>query len=168
MFGGKTVNSEKIYKILRVILPLFGIVVGGVKILGVKGEVALFHSFGVSDQFRIIFGAIQSGGALMMFFPALAMPGIIICIVTLMTASIMMIYNSIFNVLVIPVAGVFILSFYARLQAKHGWKDAAIFFSDFYEIWSGNDNEKIGHDTISLSKNQNSSFIFFRSLILLL
>lgn len=109
-------NSKKLYKVLRIVLPLFGIFVGAVKILGVRGEVELFQSFGVSDSFRIIFGAIQSGGALMMFFPMLAIPGIVICIITLILASILMIYNSIFNVLAIPVAGVFILAFYARLE----------------------------------------------------
>ena len=100
-------------------IPLFGIFVGAVKIFGVEGEVKLFQSFGVSDQFRIIFGSIQSGGAFMMFFPKLAIPGIIICIITLILASILMIYHNIFNVLAIPVVGVFILIYYLKLEMNH-------------------------------------------------
>ena len=109
-------NSEKLYRVLRIVIPLFGIFVGAVKIFGVEGEVKLFQAFGVSDQFRIVFGSIQSGGAFMMFFPKLAIPGIVICIISLVLASVLMIYNHIFNVLAIPVAGVFILAAYAKLE----------------------------------------------------
>ena len=43
---------------------------------------------------------------------------IVICIITLILASILMVYNSIFNVLAIPVAGVLILIAYAKLEMK--------------------------------------------------
>ena len=108
----------KIHRILRIILPPFGILVGAVKIFGVKGEVALFKAFGVSNAFRIIFGAVQAAGAGLMFFRKTTMAGIVICILTLGLAAVLMAWHGLFHVFPIPVIGIVILSVFGWLEKK--------------------------------------------------
>ncbi|MBU0995257.1 MAG: hypothetical protein KJ737_22400 [Proteobacteria bacterium] len=108
----------RFFAFYRIFIPFFGICVGLVKVVGVKGEVELFRAFGVSDMFRVIFGLVQAGGASMLFFPKLIRPGAYICITTLVAASCFMIYHGILNVLAIPVVGIFLLWGYTRIFTK--------------------------------------------------
>jgi hypothetical protein len=107
--------KQRFLTIYRIFIPLFGILVGMVKVVGVKGEVALFHAFGVSDLFRVIFGLIQAGGALMLFSKKFLRPGVYICIATLCAAFGLMVWNGIFNVLPIPVVGIAMLWAYLKI-----------------------------------------------------
>ena len=108
---------QKLLTFYRYFIPCFGIVVGLVKVFGVKGEVALFHAFGVSDTFRVVFGLVQAGGASLLFFPRLIVPAALLCILTLAVASCMMVIHGLFNVLVIPLVGISLLGAYMRTFA---------------------------------------------------
>lgn len=106
--------KSRFFSSYRIFIPLFGLFVGMVKVVGVKGEVALFRAFGVSDLFRVVFGLIQAGGALMLFSRKSLRVGVYICIATLCAASCLMVYNGIFNVLPIPVVGIGMLWAYLK------------------------------------------------------
>ena len=108
---------QKFFTFYRYFIPCFGIVVGLVKVFGVKGEVALFHAFGVSDTFRVIFGLVQAGGAILLFFPRLILPAALLCILTLVAASGMMAVHGLFNVIAIPLLGIFLLGTYIKAFA---------------------------------------------------
>lgn len=106
--------KQKFLSFYRVFIPLFGIFVGMVKVVGVKGEVELFRTFALSDLFRVIFGLVQAGGAFMLFYKKLIRPGVYICVGTLVIASFLMIYHGILNVLPIPVLGIILLLGYLK------------------------------------------------------
>lgn len=108
----------RIYRIMRIVLPVIGVIIGAAKITGIETEVRVFESFGVSDNFRIIFGALQIVGAIFLFILPLEVAGIIVSMSLFAIISGLMIYHHMFLFLAAPIIGMVVLTIFSFVRRK--------------------------------------------------
>ena len=121
--------KTKLYKFLRIALPVTGIIIGGAKFLGAPGEVHLFRQFGVSDNFRIIFGILQAVCGILIIVPQLELIGIISSAALLIVAIYLMISHHLFAVALVPLLGVatlLVFAYFRRALGTQSFKDKII------------------------------------------
>jgi short-subunit dehydrogenase len=122
--------KTKIYLVLRIALPIIGIIIGGAKIFGAPGEVHLFRQLGASDGFRIVFGILQAVCGIIIIIPELELLGIISSLALLIGVIYLMISHHMLAVAIVPFLGIAtLLTFvYFRniLGKTHPFKDKII------------------------------------------
>jgi short-subunit dehydrogenase len=122
--------KTKIYLVLRIALPIIGIIIGGVKIFGAPGEVHLFRQLGASDCFRIAFGILQAVCGIVIIVPQLELIGIISSIALLIVAVSLIISHHMYAVALVPLLGIATLLTFAYCRnawgKTHHFKDKII------------------------------------------
>ena len=109
-------NMKSVYLVMRRALPVIGILIGMVKIVGLGIEVRVFESFGGPDWFRVVFGVVQVACSAFLIIKPLEVIGIAGNIVLFILAASLMTYHHMFDVLIAPVVGLIILVIYAFLR----------------------------------------------------
>jgi short-subunit dehydrogenase len=110
-------------------MPVIGIIVGAAKFFGTPVEVHVFRQFGVSDNFRIIFGILQTVCGILIIVPQLELIGIISSAALLIVAIYLMISHQLFAVALVPLFGVATLLVFAycrRALGTESFKDKII------------------------------------------
>ncbi len=111
---------KSVYLVMRKVLPIIGILLGMVKIIGLGIEVEVFESFGGPDWFRVVFGVVQVLCSVFLIIKPLEVIGIVVNIILFILAASLMTYHHMFHVLIAPVAGLIILVIYAFLRKRFG------------------------------------------------
>ena len=109
---------KSVYLVMRKVLPVIGILIGVVKIVGIGIEVKVFESFGGPDWFRVAFGVVQAVCSAFLIIKPLEVIGIAVNMVLFILAACLMTYNHMFDVLIAPVVGLIILVIYAFLRKR--------------------------------------------------
>ena len=117
--------KNKFYIVLRIALPVIGIIVGGAKIFGVPGEVQLFSQLGASNGFRIVFGILQAVCGIVIIVPELELTGIISSAALLIVAVSLMISHHLFAIAAVPLLGIATLLIFA--YCRKAWEKSLPF-----------------------------------------
>ena len=109
----------RIYRVLRVVLPVLGLLLGAVKLFGHPFEVATFDRFGVPGWFRVAFGALQAGFGFIILFEKLQVAGIAGSIALLIVAAGLMVNSGQAALALVPCTGIatILLFAFARRSA---------------------------------------------------
>ena len=107
------------YLVMRKVLPVIGLLIGMVKIVGLGIEVRVFESFGCPDWFRVVFGVVQAVCSVFLIINSLELIGIAVNMVLFILAAGLMTYHHMFDVLIAPVVGLIILVIYAFLRKAY-------------------------------------------------
>lgn len=127
--------KNKIYIVLRIALPIIGLVIGGAKFLAVPGEINLFSQLGVSDNFRIAFGILQAVCGIVIIVPQLEFVGIISSATLLIILIYSMISHQMYGVVLVPLLGVATLIVFA--YCRQAWKKAHHFKDKIIMVTGG-------------------------------
>ncbi|MEW5737107.1 MAG: hypothetical protein AB1921_19835 [Thermodesulfobacteriota bacterium] len=104
---------KKAYRVLRIVLPVLGVLLGLIKILGLGIEVKTFDSFGYASWFRPTVGAAQAFFGLLIALPLTEVAGILLSISLLVMMAVLMATHGLPGLAAVPCAGIATLCFFA-------------------------------------------------------
>jgi hypothetical protein len=108
----------RIYRVLRIALPVLGLLLGAVKVLGHPFEVATFEAFGVPGWFRVVFGSLQAGFGFIIIFEKLQLLGIAGSIAILFTAAGLMVNSGQASLALVPCVGIATIVLFAAARSR--------------------------------------------------
>jgi ABC-type branched-subunit amino acid transport system permease subunit len=106
---------KKTYEILRIVLPILALVLGGIKVAGIPVERDTFLRIGLPVWVMPVFGVLQAVFGAAIFFPVLQGVGLWSSMAFLVLASVLMAAHGMPRALV-PIAGVATLLVFARAR----------------------------------------------------
>ncbi|MBI5843814.1 MAG: hypothetical protein HZB23_03995 [Deltaproteobacteria bacterium] len=115
---------KKTYDILRVVLPILAIILGGIKLAGIPIEQDTFLTIGAPLWAMRVFGLVQAACGVAIFFPAIQAAGLWSSTALLALAAILMAANGMPRAAV-PLAGIATLLVFARARMAVIRKDKA-------------------------------------------
>ncbi len=100
---------KETYRVLSILLPIIGVMVGVAKIVGIDIEVYVFQTSGVDAWFRVLVGFIQLACGLMLFMPRLLMWGVYVGVGSFIVMISLMLHGKLFLLIPAPFFGILLL-----------------------------------------------------------